>query len=401
MPNREQAAELFAQVAAKEVFEKTARTVFHRLEHGPTSNDSSDTMVQQGIALRQWFQSISDAGKEWTRTVGIEAVWAAFHALCYFFDSGACVEVDNGKVVVFPVYLEAYETESQWASRQPPTWKVRISPVNEGVMLQDLEWEQIASMARRNHWEGYLGIEPEPLPPSEVPAASEPFTVGAYNRLRREVPGTCLEVQLVPHGFVAQQVIPNYHYETAPGILLPMDIHYEIHRANPFPYGEQDDSEVGLLPLDREGAASLFTYALQKEVFERAAREVLNILHRGPSWSPTETGDPIYHRTFGLHRWFANLSESDRHSVLSIVRYTTEVAFHALCYFWDGGVHIRSEYAEEIEFVVYLELYEEDPLIQGTGHPVWSVRVCPMRGYGWDLHEVVGVFIAGMRESLE
>jgi hypothetical protein len=64
-------------------------------------------------------------------------------------------------------------------------------------------------------------------------------------------------------------------------------------------------------------------------------------------------------------------------------------------------VHIRSEYAEEIEFVVYLELYEEDPLIQGTGHPVWSVRVCPMRGYGWDLHEVVGVFIAGMRESLE
>jgi hypothetical protein len=47
MPNREQAAELFVQAIAKEVFEKTARTVFHRLEHGPTSKDCSDPSVQR------------------------------------------------------------------------------------------------------------------------------------------------------------------------------------------------------------------------------------------------------------------------------------------------------------------------------------------------------------------
>lgn len=391
--SHEQAIELFAQTIAQEVFEKTARTVFHRLEHGPTSNNSPDPMTQQGITLHQWFQSLPDTDKHWTRATVIDCIWSAFHAVCYFFDSGAMLEVGDGKVVVFPVYLEAYETERQWSSRQLPSWRVRVCPVDTGIMLQDVEWEQMVSMARRNQWETLLGIEPAASSPATSPVPTEPFEVGPFNELRRKVPGTCLEVHLVPSGFVAQQVIPNYCYETAPGILLPVDAHHAIHRANPLLDAEQENSETGWLRLDREGAALLFLHALQEEVFQKAFEEVLGILRRGPSWMPVETDDWANRRMQGLHHWFVGLSELDRQRVVSVVRYTFEVAFHALCYFWDGGVHIRSECAEEVEFVVHLELHEGDLESLTTVHPLWSVVVCPAKGQGWDLHEAVGAVL--------
>ena len=415
MQNREQAFELYAQIVATEVFEKAARTVFRLLEHGPTSPNSSDTIVQQLLALHHWFQTIPSEDEEWTRTVVIEAIWSAFHAFCYFFDSGAFWEISEGRDAVFSVYMETYETEDLWLSRKPPTERVRVSPVEEGVMLQDLEWEQMVFMARRNHWETFIGIERELSSASGTPPnPSEPFAVGTYSQLRRKVPGTCLEAHHVPSGYAAQQVIPNYHYETAPSILLTVDMHYILHRTAPPLYEWQEGLEEGWsrldhekaaptgggLPvgvvrgsrLDYEKAALLFMHAQQEEIFKKATEEILGILSRGSALPSGGTGDSLSNRTWRLHRWFTALSELDKQNVLAILRYTTEIAFHALCYFWDGGVHIHCGQSEEVEFAVYLELYEGNLPVQGTENPVQSIRVCPMKGDGFDLHEILAYF---------
>ena len=402
MQNREQALELYAQTVATEVFEKAARTVFRLFEHGLTSHNSSVPIVQQFLALHHWFQTIPREDKEWARTVVIEAIWSAFHAFCYFFDSGAFWEISEGRDAVFSVYMETYETEDLWLSRKPPTGRVRVSPVEEGGMLQDLEWEQMVFMARRNHWETFLGIERELSSASETPPTpSEPFVVGAYNQLRRKVPGTCLEVHQVLSGYAAQQVIPNYHYETAPSILLPVDRHYAVHRTAPPLYEWQEGLEEGWSRLDHEKAALLFMHAQQEEIFKKAAEEVLNILSCGSALPSGGTGDSLSDRTWRLHRWFTALSKLDKQNVLAILRYTTEIAFHALCYFWDGGVHIHCEQSEEVEFAVYLELYEGNPPVQGTENPVQSIRVCPMKGHGFDLHEILAYFIDERWWSLE
>ncbi len=392
MLSRDQAAELFMQELASEVFEKSIWTVFRRLEQSPRVLEADNSEVQHLQSLHQWFLSLSESDKHNVRSTVVDTAWSALHSLCYFFDSGAFLELEADNEIVFAVSLQAYVTESDWLAHHAPAWSVRISPALHGWDLQDAEWEYVVSVARQNHWESYLGIDTEPSLPVKIPPLTQLFRVGSYHELRRIARRTCLEAQLVPHGYAAKQVIPNYHYETAPAILVPADMHYDMHRSNPL-FTSRLQNEENPLILDRDGAATLFLETLRKEIFEKSVQEVTEILMYGASWNPpADSADPVDRRAYELHRWFINMPERDKQTVLTLVMYTVEIFLHGLCYLLDGGVHISCEHAEEVEFAVYLELYERVFGLSNSDRLIWSVRICPMKGEGWDLHEAVGMF---------
>ena len=388
MWNRDQCAQLFVQEIARWFLEKSIRIIFRLLEQGPMRNEGFSSQPQAALVLRQWFENLSEEDAHNVRAVVVDTAWAFFHSLCYFFDGGGSLTLQDGREILFPIQMEAYETEDDWLERRLPTWKVRVSPVEQGWLLQDAEWECVVEVVRRNRWELYLGIEPDPEALAEVPFEGQPFKVGEYYQLRREARGTCMEAHMVPHGYMARQLIASFRYETAPAVLLPAEVHYGLHKSNPLPTVESPNSDGGTLVLDREGAALLFLNELWSEVFVQTVHEIERSLTRGPSWNPpADTTDPIARRALELHHWYTHLSEQNKRSVLALVQYTIEIGFHTLCYFLDGGIYIPYQHEGEVEFAVYLELYD-----QGSQSPSWSVKICPAKGDGWDLHEVVGDF---------
>ncbi len=92
-----------------------------------------------------------------------------FFTACATFLMVAISDASRRKGDLFPIQMEAYETEDDWLERPLPTWKVRVSPVEQGWLLQDAEWECVVEVVRRNRWELYLGIEPDPEALAEVP----------------------------------------------------------------------------------------------------------------------------------------------------------------------------------------------------------------------------------------
>lgn len=115
---------------------------------------------------------------------------------------------------------------------------------------------------------------------------------------------------MLPSGFAASQVIPNYRCATALGILLPVDTHYEIHRADPVFFVQQEDLETGLLRLNREERLCFFCMRFKGKFLKVRLRMFSVFCTKvllGRLWRPT-TGRTVarWGCTTGV-RWFVRV----------------------------------------------------------------------------------------------
>lgn len=382
--DREHATSLFAQAIAHSILEKSVRAILSHLEQPSEAEGSQASPISQ--QAHRWFSNLPDSEKPLVRSAILETAWIAFHALCYWLDTGAkAVSESNGRLH-FVFLLEAYVSEQAWIEDRSPDWTLQVAPADAGLMFQDLEWSLVIETVRKNQWESLLYAESPTGNAATIPNLAEnsahAFAVGEYYQLRKATAQSDLEVHLVPEPYAARQFLPNYHYKTAPAILLPVGVHYLVHKQSHRDWELSDEPQA----FDREDAAELLWYTLFEKVVVNSAIEVHRVLSRSSDWQPSsDSADPIERRTYALQQWYANLDEESRRQLFVIVNNALEIAFHSICYLLDGGVHIQDARFQKVIFACYLEI----PNQRGVAEPL--MRVAPIWGEGHDLHELTGI----------
>lgn len=400
--DRDQAAELFLRAIAEEVLAKSIEVMYQRLQQGGHGTDSRALLFRSFQECHRWFTSLSQPDQEKVRGIIAETAWSFFHSLCYFWDGGALIDLEDIGGAEFVLCLEAYEKETDWLTHQLPAWSMRVTPVNSGWMLQDREWDILNELVRCREWRQYFDIKYDSVasgesisPPKGNPSSvGSPTQVGTYHTLRKLTRGTLLETFHVPSGFAAKSFIPDYQYETAPAILLPVDQCCEMNfqKITDWNEGVEKYKSSDLPGLSEE--TRCFMREIITEVFEATINEITHLLLNGPS-TPSDSGVLCPHdqRLQAIHLWFLRLTKAEREMAQLLVKETAIIALHSFCYFLDGGIHLSAEGAEELEFVAYLEVHSSEDSWLKHYPPFISTKLCPVKGSSWDLREVMWLFI--------